>query len=464
MTDAVPFARGGTYPPRPGNALRPLVDGVPAFRGIVEAVEAARASVWVTVAFIERDLALPGARGTFFDLLDRAAARGLDVRVLFWREPELDRLLPGAEHFAGSPEEHAWLAARGARFLARWDHLPRFCHHQKSWLVDAGRPGEVAFVGGINLDHGSMVPPGHPPVTGGVAGDIYVNIHDLYLELRGPAATDVQHNFVQRWNEASERDRPDGVWPDAARAGVLPFPAAVSPATGAITVQLTRTVRPDRYRDATAAPGAAPFPIDGGERSVLEQYLAAIEAARRTIYLENQFLHAPEVLAGLEAALARGVEVVFLVPGVPMPEIGAARRDPRAAALFAQLEALGRHPRFTLAGLVTPGGAAGYQDVYVHAKAALVDDLWATIGSANVASRSFYGDTELNASFWDAAVTRGLRCTLFREHLGVDTADLDDAAALARFAEVARTNRERRARGEPLQGLAFALDPTRYGA
>src|SRR5436190_1505164 len=143
MTDPVPFARGGAYPPRPGNAARPLVDGEPAFRRIAAAVEAARASVWVTVAFVERDLVLPGARG--------------------------------------------------ARFLARWDHLPHYCHHQKSWLIDAGRPGEVAFVGGINLDHGSLVAPGHPPVGGGRSDeDIYANIHDLYLELSGPAATDVQ--------------------------------------------------------------------------------------------------------------------------------------------------------------------------------------------------------------------------------------------------------------------------------
>src|SRR5207253_9220528 len=122
------------------------------------------------------------------------------------------------------------------------------------------------------------------------------------------------------------------------------------------------------------APGAPPFPIEGGERSVLEQYLAAVAAARHTLYLENQFLHAPEVLAGLAAALARGVEVVFVVPAVPMPEIGAARGDPRAAALFAQLETLGRHPRFTPAGLAASLSGGRYQDVYVHAKAAPVDD------------------------------------------------------------------------------------------
>ena len=463
MTDAIAPARRGSYPLRKGNAVRPLIDGMPAFRRIAAAVAAARASIWATVAFVERDLLLPGAGGTLFDLLDGAVARGLDVRILFWREPELERLLPGASHFGGTEADRLWLMARDGRFLARWDHLPGYCHHQKTWLVDAGQPGEVAFVGGINLDHGSMVLPGHAPVGGGGDG-LYANVHDLYLELRGPAATDVHHNFVQRWNEASERDRPDGGWPDCERAARLPFPAVVSPAAGRVPAQVARTVRAGCYRDATPAPDAPSFPIDAGEQSVLEQYLAAIDGAVHSVYLENQFLHSLDVLPRLEAALARGVVVTFVAPGVPMRDIRAARADPRAAPFFAQLEALGRHPNFTLAGLAASCGGGRYEDVYVHAKAALVDDRWVTIGSTNVAGRSFHADTELNVSFWDAGAARALRVTLLREHLDVDTDSLDDRAALAVFQEVARANRDRRRRGEPLQGLAVALDPARYGA
>ena len=63
---------------------------------------------------------------------------------------------------------------------------------------------EVAFVGGINLNNGSVVSPGHAPRESG-------STHDVYVELRGPAATDVHHNFVQRWNEASDRDLADTV-------------------------------------------------------------------------------------------------------------------------------------------------------------------------------------------------------------------------------------------------------------
>jgi len=293
----IPPARTGSYPLRAGNRVRPLIDGEPAFRRICEAVEAARHRVWVTIAFVDHDAQLPDGRGTAFDVLDRAAARGLDVRVLFWREPELGRLLPDAEHFGGSDQERAWLRARGARFRARWDHLPHYCHHQKSWVLDAGEAGETAFVGGINLDRGSIVRPGHPPRADGPS------VHDLYLEVAGPASTDVAHNFVQRWNEASERARPDGCWPDAAAADDLPFPARLAGAAGAVPVQITRTVRAGRYTAAVAAPDAERFAIDGGEASVAEQYLAAIDAARHGIYVENQFLGAPVILQHLRLPL-----------------------------------------------------------------------------------------------------------------------------------------------------------------
>ena len=160
-TSYVPAARSGSYPVRAGNVVRPLVDGGPAFRRICAAVETAERSVWVTVAFVERFLVLPDG-GTFFDLLERAVARGLDVRVVFWREPGLDPSPgPGWDIFTGNAAERAWLAERGSRVRARWDHLPQGCHHQKSWIIDAGAPGEVAFVGGINLDSMSMVEPGH---------------------------------------------------------------------------------------------------------------------------------------------------------------------------------------------------------------------------------------------------------------------------------------------------------------
>ena len=81
----IPFVTRSSYPLRGGNQVTPLVDGEPAFRRICEALEAARASAWVTVAFLERGVQMPDGRGSFFDVLDRAVGRGVDVRVIFWR-------------------------------------------------------------------------------------------------------------------------------------------------------------------------------------------------------------------------------------------------------------------------------------------------------------------------------------------------------------------------------------------
>ena len=135
------------------------------------------------------------------------------------------------------------------------------------------------------------------------------------------------------------------------------------------------------------------------EYSIRAQYLLALAAARRTIYIEDQALGAPEFVEALHDALGRGVEVVVLLPVDPNDEMAASRTDPRATPFWERLHTLGDHERFTLAGIARNGDKPGdYQNAYVHAKIALIDDAWATIGSANIANRSFYGDTELNAS------------------------------------------------------------------
>ena len=93
----------------------------------------------------------------------------------------------------------------------------------------------------------------------------------------------------------------------------------------------------------------------------------------------------------------------------------------------------------------------------------LVDDAWATIGSTNVADRSFRSDTELNASIWHGDVVRSLRDELFAEHLAEDTAGLDGTAAFERFHRRALRNAWLKLAGDPLEGLAFRIDAGLYG-
>lgn len=455
--DHIPFVTSGSYPIRGGNHVAPLVDGEPAFRRICEAVESATKSAWATIAFHYPDFVMPDGRGSLFDVLDAAVDRGLDVRVIFWRHRLFAEMRPDA-HFAGTEKDLAMLRERGSRFLARWDQAHgSYCQHQKSWLIDAGEPSEVGFVGGINLNPNSCVPVGHPPTKNG-------STHDVYVEVRGPATTDVHHNFVQRWNEASDRDEPDGLWPDGSAKDPLEFPATLSAPAGEVPVQIQRTVRRERYFDATPAPGTSPFAIGEGEFSIVDQYRQALESARRSIYIEDQAIASPEVVKRMKDALERGVEVVFVAPRIERREMTPGRENPRSAELFETLASLGAHDNFTLACIAQslPGG--GHQNIYVHSKIALIDDVWGTIGSTNVANRSLYGDTELNASFWHGPTVAALRRELLLEHLAVDTKQHDDVEALRLFARIARENAQRYGAGEKLTGLAFAVDPATYAS
>jgi len=442
---AIPFVQSGSYPTRSGNLVRPLIDGEPAFRRIYEVIETAQRSVWVTVTFMWQPCEMPDARGTPLDVLDRAAARGIDVRIIFWR-PDEETAWLRRNAFWGSPTHTDLLARRRSGVKIRWDRAePGFCQHQKSWLIDAGTSDEMAFVGGINLNPHSIVAPGH-------RGDEHN--HDLYLELAGPCVVDVHHNFVQRWNEASERLSEDGRWGKGCEVN-LQFPDRVPTARGAAIVQIQRTMHSGRYADGRATPDGAPYDIASGEQSNFEQYCAAILAARRSIYIENPQIDVPEIVDCLHRALTRGVEVVLLVPS---NQEFAAQTQSEPPASLRLLAEFGIFDNFMLAGLAGIGADGHRKPVYVHSKLMLLDDEWATVGSCNLHRFSLFGNGEMNACFSDPPTVRAFRCELLQEHLDVDTSCMDDRSALHLFREIAKQNRRRLEAGDHgWQGLAFEL-------
>ena len=161
-----------------------------------------------------------------------------------------------------------------------------------------------------------------------------------------------------------------------------------------------------------------------------------------------------EVLATLERALQRGVEVVVLVP----TQLEEAIPDAAGRHPFDLLAAVRRYPNFTLAGIAGRNPRGGRSNIYVHDKIMLVDDAWATIGSCNLHRYSLFGHSELNATVWDSGMVQALRCKLLAEHLGQDTTPLDDIAALRLYRQIAEQNRRKRDAGDAAwQGLAIAL-------
>jgi phosphatidylserine/phosphatidylglycerophosphate/cardiolipin synthase-like enzyme len=433
---AIPHVPSASYPIRSGNAIRPLIDGEPAFRRVCDAIEAAERSVWVTVTFMWAACQMPDGRGTPLDVLNRAAERGVDVRVIFWRpDPETEALKTNA--FWGTPEQFDLLRKSASSILIRWDRAqPGYCQHQKSWLIDAGTEMETAFLGGINLNPHSVVAPGHHGKG---------QNHDAYIELMGPSVVDVHHNFVQRWNEASERHLSDGRWGVGSEAD-LPFPISIPGYKGNAIVQIQRTIHSGLYANGHATPGGVVFNIQAGERSNFDQYCAAIGAARRSIYIENQSITVPEIIEHLRQALLRGVEIVVVVPAEEhIPEV---------------LVNLAVFDSFTLAGLAGVDDDGKQNPVWIHSKLMLVDGAWGTVGSCNLHRYSLFGNSEMNAAFWDHETARLLLSVLLYEHLDADISGLDDRAALQCFGKIARNNRRLLDNGDSgWQGLAFSLLP-----
>jgi phosphatidylserine/phosphatidylglycerophosphate/cardiolipin synthase-like enzyme len=162
-----------------------------------------------------------------------------------------------------------------------------------------------------------------------------------------------------------------------------------------------------------------------GEWSILESYLRALRAAERLVYLESQFLWSPEVVFVLAEKLRRppcdDFRVIALLPAAP--NNGADDSRGQVGVLISADKECDDTSRFLGCTLYQPG--PGGNPVYVHSKAAIVDDAWLTVGSANLNEHSLFNDTECNVVVRDPALVREVRLRLWEEHLERPRGEID---------------------------------------
>ena len=170
-------------------------------------------------------------------------------------------------------------------------------------------------------------------------------------------------------------------------------------------------------------------PLRDGEWSILESYLRALRGAERLVYLESQFLWSPEVTFVLAEKLRRppcdDFRVIALLPSEP--NNGADDSRGQVGVLINADEECDDTTRFLACTLYQPG--PGGNPVYVHSKAAIVDDAWLTVGSANLNEHSLFNDTECNVVVRDPALVREVRLRLWEEHLERPRAEIDGEPA-----------------------------------
>lgn len=461
-------------------------DGSPAQQTLVEELRLAGLEEEDVQFWCIQDLTLQ-------NVLGRAVHRGVDVKVLLWACPEV------FSHY--SPKTaYEQLTQVGVQCILD-DSASRLPHpseslHQKISIVD----GQSAFVGGIDPlvelsgDFDRWDTPWHTlfsHLRSNAANASPHAWHDVHALIEGTASLDVEFNFYQRWNEMANRKK-------LPEEQLVPEPVRVPRATlSQRRVQIARTIPPNTYEFA---------PKEGIE-GIAQLYARAFGNAQRLLYLENQYfwLHAyiglnigefgpvnrdmERNMHLLAQALERGACAMLVLPD--HPNVGRSFTDTGLNELYKnapQATAAGRIQVFCLAHSTLQDGHIRYRPVYVHAKVAIVDDLWATIGSANLNNRGMRDDAEINVAVLHNDFARDLRMLLWAEHLGLldedelflvsrylshqpqhpDTTqqaltlwqDLvrrlgDPDAGVRLFAERARANLRRFQNGEPLVGHLF---------
>jgi phosphatidylserine/phosphatidylglycerophosphate/cardiolipin synthase-like enzyme len=202
-----------------------------------------------------------------------------------------------------------------------------------------------------------------------------------------------------------------------------------------------------------------------GEFRVLESYLRGIRSAEKLIYIENQFLWAPEIVGLLADKLRRPPSPDFRVLVVLPSRANQGEEDTRGM-LQLLVDADAGAGRFT-ASTISALAGDDVERVYVHAKAAVVDDRWLTIGSANLNGRGLFNDTEANVVTHDPRLAHSTRLRLWSEHLGRPIAELErDPAEVIDdlWRPQAREQRERVQRGQPRTHRLVELSPGSYRA
>jgi phospholipase D1/2 len=408
-----------------------LIDAAAYFKALENALPKARRSIYIIGWDLNHVIPLHcgdcsgRAHPSLRQYLRRLARknRQLEIRVLKWWSPIAFEIKRRTIPF---PLLN-WLSGRRVQFKLDNDHPPTASLHQKFVVIDDA----LAFCGGLDVTDCRWDTPEHldeDKRRRSPKRDIYPPFHDLMMAVDGDAAAVLGDLARERWHRATHEYVSASATP-----GTDIWPDRLSPDFEDIDIGVART--------------EAEW---NGRREVREAEalnVAAIRAARRTIYIENQHFASRAVYAVLREQLARpdGPEVVVLGPERCPGTIEEAVMGPARAKIVNRLRALDRFNRFRAYIPKTAGGNA----IVVHSKCLIIDDRMLRIGSSNMNNRSMGFDNEcdlaLEAGEDETEIRRRIatiRTELLGEHLGVlhkeVQAKLDETGSLIQTIEALR--------------------------
>jgi cardiolipin synthase len=230
--------------------------------------------------------------------------------------------------------------------------------------------GKMAFTGGINISstyaNSSFFRSRRKPEKN---GNQKVGWRDTHIKIEGPAVAALQYSFIDNWVRQAAGDLP--------KADYFPLLSAAGD-------KMVRVLASEPDHDS----------------SIYKSLLVAINEAKKSIHITvAYFVPDQQVIDALCAAAKRGVDVKLVLPGVSDHSL-----------VF--------HAGQGFYEPLLENGVKIYQlqVAVLHAKTAVIDSAWATIGSANMDRRSFMHNYELNVVVMDPAFGRDME-SAFNEDL-----------------------------------------------
>lgn len=335
---------------REGNHVQLLRSGAEYFPALEQAIDEARREIFFETYIFRADRI--GERIAL--ALMRAARRGVLVHLVMdgFGSRDFPEALRGRLFDAGV--QVLVFRPEVARLRLRRHRLRRL--HRKLAVID----GSVAFCGGINIIADDN----------GIAPDMLPRF-DFAVQVQGPLVADLLSTMRQLWVRLvwTNWRRP---WRPSARVEPDRTPRGLHRAALVIRDNL-------RHR-----------------RDIEQAYLAAMRGARREIIIANAYFFPGKIFRDvLIEAARRGVRVVLLLQG----RIEHFLLHFATRALYGHLRAAGIE-------------IYEYRKSFLHAKVAVIDGRWATVGSSNIDPFSLLVAREANVMVEDETFADTLRVSL----------------------------------------------------
>lgn len=320
-----------------GNTVTLLYDGPQTMAAMIAAISAAKDHINLeTYIFDQDDIGI-----RFADILIARQRAGVHVNVIYdsvgtigTPQAFFDKMRDAGIHLT------AFNPVNPLKLIAPWE--PNQRDHRKILVVD----GVVAFTGGVNI---SSTYANSSLFRSKVRRDDKVGWRDTHIKIEGPAVAALQWIFLDNWASQQSPELPDSNF---------------FPPLKAVGDKLVRVLASE----------------PGGSHEIYKAYVLAIQEAKKTVHITSAyFVPDLQILQAMKEAAQRGVDVRIILPGVT-----------DSGLVF--------HAAQSFYSEMLASGIRIYQlqVAVLHAKTAVIDKVWATVGSTNIDTRSFLHNKEIN--------------------------------------------------------------------